>query len=128
MASCRGTPALDLFLGQCTTTTLVKPWPAGSFVTQMRSPAKPHAGYAELDHDLPRSADPQWKKLFIALNFWDGWIDASNHNWQHYEPIEAKDWRFKVSLSASPIIHWSPSLPTIQGRLAPGRLTLTRRS
>jgi hypothetical protein len=56
------------------------------------SPAEPHAGYDEIDHGLARSSDPQWKKLFVALNFWDGWIDASNHEWQHYEPITAKDW------------------------------------
>jgi hypothetical protein len=57
------------------------------------SPSTPHAGYDEIDAGLPRdSSDPKWKKLFVALTFWDSWIDASNHEWRYYEPLKADDW------------------------------------
>ena len=48
--------------------------------------------YDTLDAMLPREAGPEFDKLFIALNFWDGWIDARNHDWQYYEGIRAEDW------------------------------------
>ena len=28
----------------------------------------------------------------IALDFWDCWGDASNHQWRHYDGIESYDW------------------------------------
>ena len=48
--------------------------------------------YDTIDANLPRDAGPEFDKLFIALNFWDGWIDARNHDWQYYEGIRAEDW------------------------------------
>ena len=30
--------------------------------------------------------------FFFAFNFWDGWVDSSNHEWRHYAGIEKKDW------------------------------------
>jgi hypothetical protein len=48
--------------------------------------------FDSLDANLPRDAGPEFDKLFIALNFWDGWIDARNHDWQYYEGIGAEDW------------------------------------
>lgn len=45
-----------------------------------------------MDASVARVADNLWDKIFIALQFWDGWIDASNHDWQYYEPIMAADW------------------------------------
>ena len=56
------------------------------------SPDHPHAGYDEMDGALPRGTGAQCDKLFVALSFWDGWIDASNHDWRYYEPIAADDW------------------------------------
>jgi hypothetical protein len=50
------------------------------------------APYDTLDSKLPRDVGPEFDKLFIALNFWDGWIDARNHDWQYYEGIRTKDW------------------------------------
>ena len=49
-------------------------------------------GYEELDAGLPREGYPELLKLLIALNFWDSWIDASNHDWKHYRGIRAGDW------------------------------------
>jgi len=49
-------------------------------------------GYDDIDVGLPRNAGPEFRKLFIALSFWDGWIDARNHEWQYYKPIEKDDW------------------------------------
>ena len=45
-----------------------------------------------LDYSLPRDGSPQFDKLFIALNFWEGWIDARNHDWNYYEGIKESDW------------------------------------
>jgi hypothetical protein len=53
---------------------------------------QPHDGYDDLKAVLPRGSDPRWTKVFIALHFWDGWIDASNHDWRYYEPILKSDW------------------------------------
>ena len=48
--------------------------------------------YDKLDAKLSRNVGPEFDKLFIALRFWDGWIDARNHDWQYYEGIRAEDW------------------------------------
>ena len=45
---------------------------------------RPYEGYNETDLALPRGQGPKWDKVFIALHFWDGWIDASNHDWRYY--------------------------------------------
>jgi hypothetical protein len=50
------------------------------------------APYDTLDAKLPRETEPEFDKLFIALNFWDGWIDARNHDWQYYEEVRVEDW------------------------------------
>lgn len=36
-----------------------------------------HVGdnFDDFDANLPRNDDPKFKKLHIALNFWDGWQD-----------------------------------------------------
>jgi hypothetical protein len=44
------------------------------------------------DENLPRSGGPEFNKLFVAFNFWDGWIDARNHDWQYYKGITKADW------------------------------------
>ena len=44
------------------------------------------------DHNLPRNSGPEFNKLFIALNFWDGWQDARNHDWRVYKGISENDW------------------------------------
>jgi hypothetical protein len=50
------------------------------------------AGYDELDALLPHNDDPAFDKLHTALEFWDGWIDARNHDWLYYERIQEEDW------------------------------------
>jgi len=53
-----------------------------------------HVGdnFDDFDANLPRNDDPQFKKLHIALNFWDGWQDARNHDWHFYKGISQNDW------------------------------------
>src|SRR5713226_7708557 len=48
--------------------------------------------FDEADGLLPRNQGAEFDKLFIALNFWDGWIDARNHDWRYYKGIEKSDW------------------------------------
>lgn len=48
--------------------------------------------FDEYDAEIPRTDDPRFKKLHIALNFWDGWQDSRNHGWLFYKVIEKDDW------------------------------------
>lgn len=50
------------------------------------------AGFEQLDSELPRGAGPEFDKLHVALEFWDGWIDARNHDWLYYPGLVAGDW------------------------------------
>jgi hypothetical protein len=47
--------------------------------------------FDRIDGGLPRY-ETESLKLLIAFDFWDGWIDASNHDWRYYDPIEVEDW------------------------------------
>jgi hypothetical protein len=44
--------------------------------------------YAEI---LPLE-DRITRRVAIALNFWDGWCDASNHEWRYHPGIGGRDW------------------------------------
>ena len=48
--------------------------------------------FDHVDGALPRIDSAEFLRLYIALSFWDGWIDASNHAWRYYPGIEKKDW------------------------------------
>ncbi|HEX6733040.1 MAG TPA: hypothetical protein VF074_23665 [Pyrinomonadaceae bacterium] len=50
------------------------------------------AGFDHLEAALPREHGSEFYKLFIALDFWDGWIDSRNHDWLYYKGIEQSDW------------------------------------
>ncbi len=71
------------------------------FIASLEAAARAHecadlqaieTGYDQLDADLPRNAGPAFAKLHVALEFWDGWIDARNHDWLYYEGLGAGDW------------------------------------
>jgi hypothetical protein len=47
--------------------------------------------FDELDANLPREGGREFDQIFIALAFWDGWIDARNHDWQYYDGIGESD-------------------------------------
>lgn len=49
-------------------------------------------GFDQLDSELPRNAGPEFDKLHIVIHFWDGWIDARNHDWLYYDGLTAEDW------------------------------------
>lgn len=46
--------------------------------------------FAEVD--VPDSQSDGSGTVAIALNFFDGWVDASNHDWLHYDGISQNDW------------------------------------
>src|SRR5512139_3889569 len=48
--------------------------------------------YDSLDQDLPRGRGPRAYKIWIAVNFLDGWVDSSNHYWSLYDDIDRDDW------------------------------------
>ena len=57
--------------------------------------------YDLLDFGLPRDGGPEFDKLLVALEFWGGWIDSRNHDWQYYDGIGAADWpRLARSIAA----------------------------
>lgn len=31
-------------------------------------------------------------QVSVAFEFWDGWVDARNHDWQYYSGITQEDW------------------------------------
>ncbi len=41
---------------------------------------------------LPIEEDFENPIYGIAFNFWDAWCDASNHEWQYYDPLTRNDW------------------------------------
>ena len=49
-------------------------------------------GFDELEVLLARGGQLEHATLRIALDFWDGWIDARNHSWMYYEGIGRSDW------------------------------------
>ena len=49
-------------------------------------------GFDELVTELPRDAGPEFDKLLVAIEFWDCWIDAGNHDWLYYPGMAADDW------------------------------------
>lgn len=49
-------------------------------------------GFDVFDQNLPRASGPEFNKLFLALNFWDCWQDARNHEWRYYKGISQADW------------------------------------
>ncbi|HET9712635.1 MAG TPA: hypothetical protein VFP64_12155 [Pyrinomonadaceae bacterium] len=65
------------------------------------NPPAIETGYDAFDEVLPRGEGPEYDKLHIALHFWDGWIDARNHDWQYYEGIAQQDWPQLARLIAS---------------------------
>lgn len=38
------------------------------------------------------SAEPATPAVALAFEFWNGWIDSRNHDWQFYPGIERDDW------------------------------------
>jgi hypothetical protein len=40
------------------------------------------AGFDDLDAEMPRNRGSDFNKLLTALNFWNGWVDARNHDWK----------------------------------------------
>ena len=53
-----------------------------------------HVGglFDQCDGYLPRESGAEFKKLFIALGFWDAWIYVCDENWEHFPTIAQADW------------------------------------
>lgn len=48
--------------------------------------ALPPLDYCDEDSEQER------RRVSLAVEFWDSWIDARNHFWQHYPGVERDDW------------------------------------
>jgi len=45
-----------------------------------------------VERSLPRGSGPEFRKLHVALTFWDGWIDARNAGWPSSIDIALAEW------------------------------------
>ena len=70
--------------------------------------AHERSDFAELDRlfdsvNIPetRGDAPEFDKIGVALNFFDGWVDASNHNWLYYEEFSEDDWPRYARIAAT---------------------------
>ncbi len=59
------------------------------------------AGFDEMEANLPDGDAPEFDRLFLARSFWEGWIDARNHDWAYYEHIKEKEWSVLAKRIAS---------------------------
>lgn len=48
--------------------------------------------YDVFDGALPRDRGSEFDKLFVALRFWDAWLDERNHGWPSFYGIARGDW------------------------------------
>ena len=49
-------------------------------------------GYDAAEGEILPLESTRERDIGVALSFWDGWIDARNHAWRHYEGIARSDW------------------------------------
>jgi hypothetical protein len=49
-------------------------------------------GYDDAEGELLPLEERRERDVGIAFSFWDGWIDARNHDWQCYDGIAQNDW------------------------------------
>jgi hypothetical protein len=87
------------------------------------------AGYEEFDLALLRDAGPDFRKLLMALEFWDEWLDERNHGWPNFYGIRETDWpvfarQIAADLEADrefsdPFLraHYAPRPPRPPGRI-----------
>ena len=58
------------------------------------------SGYDELDGLSSYPDDPRVSRLRFAVEFWDCWIDARNHQWWYYD-LRPEEWpRYARSIAA----------------------------
>ncbi len=60
------------------------------------------AEYDRVEMETLPFRDQASPRFDLALRFWDGWVDASNHGWLYYNGIDRDDWpRFARKVVAS---------------------------
>ena len=64
--------------------------------------------YDDVYSDLLPIQDLNDRRFAIAFNFWDGWCDARNHDWNFYPGIGRDDWPKLAREIASALDHGSP--------------------
>lgn len=70
-------------------------------------------------------------RVSVALQFWDGWIDARNHDWRYYPGIARDDWpRLARDIARSLREGVEPTDPNLMAHFGPSahRSWLTRLS
>lgn len=62
--------------------------------------------YDEVEAELLPIQDLKERRFAIAFNFWDGWTDASNHNWYNYPGIAERNALSTSTHHASSLLGW----------------------
>jgi hypothetical protein len=58
--------------------------------------------------------DAKAHHVSVAFSFWDGWIDARNHEWLYYEGIGRDDWpRHARAVTSALQVGCSPEDPAL---------------
>jgi hypothetical protein len=82
--------------------------------------------YDEVEGELLPIQDLKERRFAIAFNFWDGWIDASNHNWYNYPGIAERDWPRLARHVAETLEYGDePTDPLVLQHFAPENLVYT---
>jgi hypothetical protein len=50
------------------------------------------SGFDDIEAALADNQTAEFHRLRVVKEFWDGWIDARNHDWRFYEPLARDDW------------------------------------
>lgn len=50
------------------------------------------AGFLELQSVLRQGGDHRYRKLIVAMNFWDAWILARNTDWLEHDHVPEATW------------------------------------
>lgn len=49
-------------------------------------------GFDEIETALVGKQTEEFNRLRVALEFWELWIDARNHDWRLHKPLVGEDW------------------------------------
>jgi hypothetical protein len=78
------------------------------------------ARYDGFDAALPRDGGPEFRKLLMALEFWDEWLDERNHGWPNFYGVGETDWPvFARRIAADLEADRELSDPFLQAHYAP---------
>lgn len=84
-------------------------------------------GFDEIEAEVRDDSVPPGAPTRFALDFWDGWIDARNHDWLYYDGISKDDWPIHARVVAECVrTSRVPDDPALRNHFAPRPRTTLR--